>query len=205
MQTGAAMIETNRSGLAAAFAESQVQRLATDNMLRGAWAEFLVNSYLGADLAEPWCYFDMTWRSIKVSVKQSVGPTARFDVAPKQFAWDASLKDQGYEGWRGHKGRPKQHWCDLYVFAWLQVEHLAGLSCDRVLDPKNWKFAVASWAEMGKHFAHRKTASGKTIDDLFGYVTAPEIAHQAEKSLAKARDYEVPPRDDRPQEDGPSA
>jgi hypothetical protein len=184
------MARSHKSQLKQRFAEHQIGRLANDNMFRGAWVEFLVADQLGADLSLPWSYFDMTWDGYRISVKQSVGPNASFDVAPKQFAWDPDLKGQlrgdggTYEGWRGHKERPKQHWCDLYVFAWMEVtaEELRNLTGDQVLDPSSWKIAVASRDKMHEYFSNSKTAGGASIEHRFGFGPLSELNERAKKA-----------------------
>ena len=117
------------------------------NTNRGAWTELLVEYFLGrtGDAGSGWHYFDLRdGAGGTVSVKQAVGERARFDVQRREFAWDQMLAEAGVagarepEGWQGHRDRPPQHWCDLYIFAWLTDD----ITLDRILDPDERKFAA---------------------------------------------------------------
>lgn len=133
------------------FQARVVGGLPTNSVLRGAWAEEVAAHYLGnCQFSEPWTYFDFDWEGRKVSVKHSVGSAARFAVARSKWAW-------GPEGWEeppaGLPGSP-QYWCDLYLFAWLDLGQKVRTppTLDQVLDPAQWRFAALSKSDMERTF-----------------------------------------------------
>lgn len=114
--------------------------------------EQIVASFLGIDrFPGAWNYFDLkdaTGRTI--SVKQSVGEKARFDVSGRRNAWDQALAEERRrenpqaEGWLENEAGAPRRWCDIFVYA-----HLASpLTVERVHDVDEWRFAVASRATL---------------------------------------------------------
>ena len=141
------------------FSRRMVNDLATNNVLRGSWAEQLVAHYLSIEfLPENWCYYDMRDDDGReISVKHSVGPRAKFAVGMSQWAWDPELRtsEPSTEGWRGGELGNAQYWCHVYVFAWLPCESSTP-KLDEVLDSDRWTFAVLSRADMYQQFVIRK-------------------------------------------------
>lgn len=128
------------------FLERTRQGLATSNMLRGAWAEEIVASYLGIEIFPgAFNYFDLrTAGGFAISVKQSVGPKARFDISGRMNAWDCELADDRRlqdpkgEGWLENASGVPRQWCDIWVLAHLSGEP----DLERVVEPASWRFAV---------------------------------------------------------------
>lgn len=158
------------------FARRMVDDLATNNVLRGSWAEQLVAHFLGAkELPANWCYYDL--RDAKdraVSVKNSVGSRPSFSVAMSAWAW------QPESGWLEASGGEPRFWCDAYVFAWLHADSSAP-PLDAVLDADLWRFGALSRAQMIKAFVAgratpQKTTGLSTLRALTEFVPGPELS-----------------------------
>lgn len=203
--------DEDRSPLVAqAFTDRLLGSLWTNNTLRGAWAEQIVGHYLGVvEFSHQWSYFDLTWGDQTVSVKQSVNSSARFSVERRRLAWDERVRKPGAgapytvenpEGWRGHVKAEPQHWCDLFVFAWLPE----AASVDDVLSVGNWRFAALSRGDMHACIpANAKTVSPAALKQLgHAFVTGPDLAVLARERLAAAppEGVTVPAIDRRTQE-----
>ncbi len=132
-----------------------IDDLASNNVLRGSWAEQIVAFYLDIETwPGNWCYYDL--RDVNgrdISVKHSVGPRPTFKVAMSRWAWDPDLArdDPRTEGWRGGDTNPPQYWCHAYVLAWLNAP-TATPHLDDVLDADRWRFWVLSRGEMHRSF-----------------------------------------------------
>jgi hypothetical protein len=154
------------SRLTADFAQRMIEDLATNNTLRGAWAEQLVAHFLDIpNLSKSWSYYDMCDGAGRdISVKHSVGPQAKFSVEMKKWAWDDSLLDQSptTEGWWVTDTIDYQHWCHTYVFAWLPAD-TAAPCIDDVLDSDQWRFAVLSREQMYRKFVDNLPAPQKSV------------------------------------------
>lgn len=204
------MQQHDRSGeLQSRFASRLLASLDHNNVLRGAWAEELVASYLGAETWFPpqWSYFDLRWNGATVSVKHSVGGKARFPVGPSAMVWDCELAAQRAmdpskpEGWRGHQQRQPQYWCDVYAFAHLP----APLTLARVLDPAVWRFAVLSRSAMHASFGggltRSRSATLRTLSSAGAeFCEGARLIHAAQTARADRRP-EVPEIDWRTRED----
>lgn len=185
-----------RSILASAFTERLLNGLMEDNVLRGKWAEEIVGHYLGdgVEFAEQWNWFDLRWHGMTVSVKHSVNSTARFTVKTHAMVFDAELgkrrQPKPYtvgnpEGWLGHESAGLQHWCDLYVFAWLPER----VSAEAILDPSSWRFLAMSRADMYRHFpvaAQAKSVGWRGLVAMSGhdFVGGSRLADLARERLA---------------------
>lgn len=163
----------SKSRLTLDFARRMIDDLATNNVLRGSWAEQLVAFYLDIE-AWPgnWCYYDLRdAHGRDISVKHSVGPRPNFKVAMSQWAWDPDLArdDPRTEGWRGGDTNPPQYWCHAYVLAWLDAS-TATPQLDDVLDADRWRFWVLSRGEMHRAFgiSEQKNAGGRRLAVLKG-------------------------------------
>lgn len=143
-----------------------VDDLATNNVLRGSWAEQLVAHFLSIqDLPPNWSYYDMRDQiGRNISVKHSVGKSPKFSVAMTRWAWDSDLRmsDPATEGWWGGEEAPFQYWCHAYVFAWLK-HHDSAPDLNVVLDSSRWTFAVLSRDEMYAKFAPSLKPLQKTV------------------------------------------
>jgi hypothetical protein len=143
-----------------------VSDLATNNALRGSWAEQLVAHYLSiADMPPNWSYYDMRDHAGRdVSVKHSVGPRPSFAVSMAKWAWDPELADEHprTDGWRGGEGFTPQYWCHAYVFAWLDAP-VSAPELDLVLDSDRWRFGALSRAEMYDAFAPSGVGVQKSV------------------------------------------
>lgn len=185
------------------FAERLVNDLVENNVLRGAWVEEMVAFFLpGWTFPGAWSYFDLLHPDGKhtLSVKHATGTKPRFGVARKKWAWDNRLAGRdGHEGWRGDDERPAQHWCDVYVFAWLDgpVEH------DRVLNVNAWKFAVLSRGAMYAHFEKGRLSVGvRQLQELSGGgVFGHDLEREVNAALGESPKPDVPPLDMRASED----
>ena len=201
-----------RTELESQFTERMLDGLFVNNVLRGSWAEQVVAGYLGAPLsfAEQWNYFDLRWNGVSVSVKHSVNPTARFSVARHRMAFDAELGRrrgplpytlENPEGWLGHEIYSfRQHWCDLYVFAWLPAKTSNAV----VLDPASWQFTALSRAEMYSHFPETAKSVGQQYLAKVGhgFVPGAELATVANERLhSPTVGIEVPVLDTRTREE----
>lgn len=185
-----------RSPLTAAFTERLLNGLMEDNVLRGKWAEEVVGHYLGdgVEFAEQWNWYDLRWQGRTVSVKHSVNQTARFGVKTHTLVLDAELvkrrQPKPYtisnpEGWLGHESAEPQHWCDLYVFAWLPER----TSAEVILDPSCWRFIAMSRADMYRHFpiaANAKSVGCRALQVHTGreFVEGERLAQVARESLS---------------------
>jgi hypothetical protein len=174
--------------------ERLLDGLMEDNVLRGKWAEQIVGHFLGdgVEYAEQWNWFDLRWKGTAVSVKHSVNSTARFDIKTHTMVYDAELgkkrRPKPYatdnpEGWLGHEMAGPQHWCDLYVFAWLPER----TSAEAILEPSSWRFLALSRADMYRHFpvaAKAKTVGWRVLEAISGqqFVEGPRLG-----DLARAR------------------
>jgi hypothetical protein len=122
-------------------------------MLRGAWVEEIVAWYLGIEaFPGAFNYYDLrTADGFTISIKQSVGPKARFDVSGRMNAWECELaeerqaQDPKAEGWLENPSGAPQQWCDIWVLAHLDGEP----DLDRVIDPSSWRFAVVDRVWLG--------------------------------------------------------
>lgn len=154
---------TSKSTLALDFARRMIDDLATNNVLRGSWAEQIVAFYLGIESwPGNWCYYDLRDADDRdISVKHSVGHRPSFGVAMSRWAWDPDLarEDPRTEGWRGGDAASPQYWCHAYVFAWLEAP-TSTPALDQVLDPGCWTFWVLSRGEMIRAFG---TSTQKTV------------------------------------------
>jgi hypothetical protein len=137
--------------------------LVMNNVLRGAWVEEIVAAFLGIDnLPGQWNYYDMRAEDGRtISVKQSVGRAARFDVTGRANAWDNELAaqlrraDPKADGWLPNPAGLPRRWCDVYVFA-----HLADpVDAVRVGDIDAWRFAARSRAWLDELPVTAKTQS----------------------------------------------
>ena len=170
------------SDLLERFQARIVGGLPTNRVLRAAWAEEVAAHYLGnCQFSEPWTYFDFDWAGRKVSVKHSVGSAARFAVARSKWA-------SGPEGWEESKAAPPgnpQYWCDLYVFAWLDLGNKVRVppTLDQVLEPSLWRFSALSKADMERTFPPDAFTVGLSV--LAGHApfvdgtSLPTLASQA--------------------------
>ncbi|MDQ3475127.1 MAG: hypothetical protein M3492_01970, partial [Actinomycetota bacterium] len=117
----------------------------------------LVAHFLGIDeneLPPNWTYYDMIDADGReISVKHSVGPSPKFAIARREWAWDSRLRQarRETEGWYGGMGLA-QHWCHAYVFAWLPAGD-AQPPLDDILDPDSWRFGAGSRADMYRQIA----------------------------------------------------
>lgn len=157
------------------FARRMVDDLATNNVLRGSWAEQLVAHFLGVEsLPANWSYYDL--RDAKeraISVKNSVGSRPSFSVAMSTWAWEPK------SGWLEASGGEPRFWCDAYVFAWLEADSSAP-PLDVVLDADLWRFGAVSRAQMTEAFVAgratpQKTAGLSTMRALTEFVPGPEL------------------------------
>lgn len=164
--------------LVARFQKRLVDELVDNNVLRGAWVEEIVAHYLpGWEFPGQWSYFDLEHRAAErtLSVKHSAGWTPRFDVIRRKWAWDNRIM-----GWRGHDRRPPQHWCDVYVFAWLKPP----LERGRVLDAEAWRFAVIPRGSMYRLAENAKTITTNGLTELGGgSFGGDELAHRVDVAL----------------------
>lgn len=185
------------------FAERLVDDLVGNNVLRGAWVEEMVAFFLpGWTFPGAWSYFDLLHPNGKhtLSVKHATGTKPRFGVARKKWAWDNRLAGRdGHEGWRGDDERPAQHWCDVYVFAWLDgpVERC------RVLNVNAWKFAVLSRGAMYTYFEKGRLSVGvQQLRELSGGgLLGNDLETEVNVALATSPRPDVPPLDMRPAEE----
>jgi hypothetical protein len=163
----------SKSRLVFDFARRVIDDLATNNVLRGSWAEQVVAFYLGLESwPGNWCYYDLRDADGReISVKHSVGPRPSFGVAMSKWAWDPDLArdDPVTEGWRGGDTQAPQYWCHAYVFAWLDTPNAAP-DLDDVLDPERWTFWILSRGEMHRAFgiAEQKNVGRQRIISLKG-------------------------------------
>jgi hypothetical protein len=158
------------------FAQRLVKDLATNNVLRGAWAEQLVAHHLDIDpdeLPVNWSYYDMRYADRRdISVKQSVGPNPKWSVKMSEWAWDPQLPEQHF---LGGPDVGAQYWCDVYVFAWLEAEGSTP-ELDHVLDASRWRYAVLSRQAMYRAFVPPYAFQGSTPrapSVLGGYSSSP--------------------------------
>lgn len=185
------------------FAQRMVTDLATNNVLRGSWAEQLVAHHLGIDADElppNWSYYDMrTARNQDVSVKHSTGVNPKFSVEMRQWGWDHKLQgsEESRDGWRGADSQPPQYWCHAYVFARLNSD--SGPTLDEVLDLTCWEFAALSREQMYRAFVlnrsgARKTAGLGTIAAMSPFGPGEELADAIASMPIDETDPDVPPR-----------
>lgn len=185
------------------FAHRMVSDLASNNTLRGAWAEQLVAHYIGIDDLPPnWSYYDMRDGAGRdISVKHSVGPNPSFSVSMNKWAWDPELRRDRpeTEGWRGGEESEPQYSCHAYVFAWLEADSSAP-PLDDVLNPDRWVFAVLARSEMYRHFGRLEQrpdgSGGWTFQKNVGLATLRQ--HAAVLPGARLVDLlsGIPPCDD---------
>lgn len=185
------------------FMRRLIDDLVENNVLRGAWVEEIVSSFLpGWTFPGAWSYFDLLdpMGQRTLSVKHATGSKPRFIVARKKWAWDNRIAGRdGYEGWRGDEGCSPQHWCDVYVFAWLE----GALERTLVMDVGAWKFAVLSRNSMYEHFDDRcKTATVGRIREIAGEgVAGSDLQGAVDAALTEPSRPNVPPLDLRTPED----
>jgi hypothetical protein len=139
-------MHTRQETLIESFQTRMVNGLVENNVLRGSWAEEVVAYWLDVEAFPPqWCYYDLRLESTTISIKHSTGRSPAFGVKQSVWAWDPELAQDGeHYGWRGNDGRQPQHWCNVYVFAWLDEPVVLA----RILDPTAWRFWVLSRNEM---------------------------------------------------------
>ncbi|MGH8545165.1 MAG: hypothetical protein ACREX3_16390 [Gammaproteobacteria bacterium] len=175
------------------FQQRLVDDLVENNVLRGAWAEQVVWSFL-RDWRFPgqWSYFDLEAPNggSTMSIKQSAGKTPRFEVARRKWAWDNRIM-----GWLGNEDVPAQHWCHVYIFAWLEEP----LDRSRLLDPDEWLFAVLSRADMYQLEEDTKTIGIGRLRELGSpVVCGRELGGRVQNVLARPIPAGVPALDCRP-------
>jgi len=189
------------------FVARTLRSLTTNDALRTAWAEEVVGHFLqpGVEFPDPWSYFDLDWHGITISVKHSTGAHANFNIERRSLAYDARLarvrREPPYtvanpEGWLGHPALPPQHWCDVYVYAWLPVMD----SNDTVLDFDAWRFTALSRAQMYRHFSATQTTVSINVLKEFEFVRGDELADRVVASHATI-DTNTPALDRRTQEE----
>ena len=126
--------------------------LAANNTLRGPWVEEMVAAFIGiTDFPGAWSYFDLRDHDGRsISIKQSVGSKAKFDVSGRRNAWDNELAvrqrltNPKAEGWLENPTGEARRWCDLFIFGILPGD----LTSERVTDVDEWRFAVRTRAEL---------------------------------------------------------
>lgn len=153
-------VENSPDALINLFQQRLVDDLVENNVLRGAWAEQVVWSFL-RDWRFPgqWSYFDLEAPNdgYTMSIKHSAGKAPRFEVARRRWAWDNRIM-----GWLGNDDVHAQHWCHVYTFAWLD----APLERTRLLDPNQWRFAALSRADMYQLQENSKTVGIGRLREL---------------------------------------
>jgi len=169
--------------LLAGFQQRMVDGLALDNVLRGSWAEEVVAHFLeDCKFSEQWSFYDFMWEGHRVSVKHSTGPAARFSVQRKRFGWAPSSVEFGEEVFLGSDAEGPQHWCDLFVFAWLPNRPTQ----ETVLDVHEWKFAIATKTEMEASFdPTTKSAGPSTIGALCAFVPGTDFRSLALNKIGR--------------------
>ncbi|HVM36265.1 MAG TPA: hypothetical protein VM784_13110 [Actinomycetota bacterium] len=189
-------VEDSPEPLIGLFQRRLVDDLVENNVLRGAWAEQVVWNFL-RDWRFPgqWSYFDLEGPDggYTMSVKHSAGKAPRFEVARRKWAWDNRIM-----GWRGSDDVPPQHWCHVYIFAWLEepIEH------SRLIDPNQWRFAVLSRADMYQLPEDSKTVGIARLRALGSPVVhGRELPARVQTVLARPDPTNVPALDCRPYED----
>ena len=189
--------------LVAKFTRRLVDDLVENNVLRGGWVEEVVASFLpGWTFPGAWSYFDLLHPDGQqtLSVKHATGSKPRFVVSRKRWAWDNRLAgEDGYEGWRGDDERPAQHWCDVYVIAWLD----GALERDRVMDVDTWRFAALFRGSMYEYFDEgSQSVSVGGLQELAGSgVAGIELQTKVNAALRESQRPTVPLLDLRPLED----
>ena len=119
-----------------------------------------------------------------MSIKHSAGKAPRFEVARRKWAWDNRIM-----GWRGDDDIPPQHWCHIYVFAWLDEP----LERSRLLDPSQWQFAVLSRADMYQLHEDSKTIGIGRLRELGSpFVRGRELPGRVQRVLAQPIPQGVP-------------
>ena len=161
--------------------------LASNHMLRGAWIEEVVASYLAIDVFPGALnYFDLrTQDGYSVSIKQSIGDRARFDISGRQWAWDNELAeklrevDPRAEGWLENESGARRRWCDLWVFAHLPGEPELG----RIADPAEWRFAAVSCTWLDALSGSPKSLTPKRIENEgVSFVAGEELADSVQQA-----------------------
>lgn len=78
----------------------------------------------------------------------------------------------------------RRYWCDLYVFAWLDLgDKVRVPTREQVLEPSQWRFAVLSRVQMEARFDAEVRSVGKSV--LAGHApfvdgtSLPTVASQA--------------------------
>lgn len=157
------------------FARRMVDDLATNNVLRGSWAEQLVAHFLGVEsLPENWSYYDLLdANGRRISVKNSVGSRPSFSVSMSTWAWEPD------KGWLDGSGETARYWCEAYVFAWLEAASSAP-PLDVVLDADLWRFGVVGRTQMMEAFVAgratpQKTSGLSTLSTLTDFVPGVEL------------------------------
>jgi hypothetical protein len=162
---------------------------------------------LSADLEFPdqWSYYDLAWRGIRISVRHGVDARANFRIERKSVAFDTELAKirqappytvENPEGWLGHPALPPQHWCDVYVFAWLPEMD----SNDTVIDFDAWRFVALSRGQMYRHFHSTQSTVSVSVLKEFGFVSGDRLADRILACHALV-DPTTPPLDRRTQEE----
>lgn len=189
------------------FVARTLRSLTTDDALRAAWAEEVVGHFLepGVEFPDPWSYFDLDWHGMTISVKHSTGTHANFNIERRSLAYDprpARVRRQpphtvlNTEGWLGHPALPPQHWCDVYVYAWLPEMD----SNDTVLDFDAWRFAALSRAQMYRHFPATQTTASVNALKEFDFTHGDELGDRIATCHATI-DANTPALDRRTQEE----
>ena len=163
--------------------------LHTNNVLRGAWAEEIAAHYLGdCRFPEQWSYFDLDWEGQKVSVKHSVGSAARFAIPRTAYAWEPDGATPASGAFLGSGPNDRRFWCDLYVFAWLDLGHKVRVpSLEQVLEPSQWRFATLTRAQMEARFDPEARSVGRSVlAEHTPFVPGPELAPIARRELGLA-------------------
>jgi hypothetical protein len=191
--SSAAAVESSPDALINLFQQRLVDDLVENNVLRGAWAEQVVWSFL-RDWRFPgqWSYFDLEAPDggYTMSIKHSAGKTPRFEVARRKWAWDNRTM-----GWLGNDEVPPQHWCHVYIFAWLEEP----LERSRLLDPNQWQIAVLSRADMYQLHEDSKTMGIGRLRELGSPVVhGRELPGRVQTVLAQPVPEDVPALDCRP-------
>ena len=177
------------SNLQQRFQTRLLAGLHTNTVLRGAWAEELAAHYLGdCRFPDKSSYFDLDWEGTKVSVKHSVGSAARFAVPRTAYAWEPDGTTPGGGAFLGTGPDSRRYWCDLYLFAWLDLGHKVRVpSLDQVLDPAAWGFAALSRAQMEERFHPETQSVGRSVlAEYAPFVPGPELAAAARRQLGLA-------------------
>ena len=148
------------------FQARLLRAVHTNNVLRGAWAGEIAVYYLGdGRFPEHWSYFDVDWQGRKVAVKHSVGSAARFAIPRTPYTWESDSVTPGSRPIPGSGPNDRQYWCDLYLFAWLDLGQKVRTppTLDQVLEPSQWRFAILSRVQMEARFDAEVRSVGRSV------------------------------------------